>query len=165
MAVEAVRPGGQANDPRARRDRARRSNLGILDHDSLVDRNAEPIGREQIQIGLGFAALDMLAAAVDMLPERLGEAEVGEMGMEPASRARRSHGDWQICPQRAYEVDRAGDCPHAFLERADGLSLAPFVELGRQRASDSLLDRGYELLAGEADELLQRLLDGDVMAK
>ena len=52
------------------------------------DVDAELLGGVQIEVGLGLAALDMLAAAVDVLAEGVGEAEVGEMAADPPRRAR-----------------------------------------------------------------------------
>src|SRR6185369_12709716 len=100
----------------------------------------------------------MLAAAVDMLAEPLGEAEVAQMPVQPARRTRRSDGDRQVRWQQLDEIDRADDRANPFLESADALLPAPLVEPGRQRAADPLLDRREELWTAVADKIANRVL-------
>ena len=100
----------------------------------------------EVEVGRGLAARDMLAAAVDMLAERIGEAEMVEMAAKPARRARRGDRPGQAPAEATRTKSTApATAANAFLKRADALRLAPLVELGRKRLADPAFDRGDEV--------------------
>src|SRR3954470_21174831 len=91
MPVKAVRTRGKADHHRSRSECAANADLRIFDDRGPLDRDSELARGMEIEVGLGLAPLDMLAAAVDMTSERLGEAEMIEMATKPAHRARRGN--------------------------------------------------------------------------
>src|SRR3954453_2472867 len=107
----------------------------------------------------------MLASAVDVGPECIGQAEVTEMAAQPPGRARRGDRFGKFRGQRTNEVPRSDHRTNALTQRADALLLAALVELGREYAADAPLDRGDELRSGEADIMFDRFLDGGAMAE
>ena len=111
----------------------------------------------EIEVGRGFAASYMLPAAVDVVAERVGEAEVGEMGPDPFGRARGGDRLWQLGRQRMDELDRAGDGGDSFAQGTVAMLAGTAVELGRERPADPRLDGIDELLAAEADIMLDGL--------
>ena len=128
MAVDAVRPSGEADHPAAGRERARRSDSQILDDRAILYRDAELPRRMEIQVRRGLAPLDMLAAAVDMATESVGEADMLEVPANPARRARRGHGLRQVHRQRTHELDRAANRFDTVTKRPDAHVLDALVE-------------------------------------
>ena len=165
MAIEAMRTRREPDNPGPRSEGPFRPDLRILDHHAIFDSDAELSRGEQIEVGLRLAACHMLAPAVDMVVECIGQAEMVEVGAQPARRARRGDRPGQIGRKRAHELDRAGDRANAFLKRADGLGLAPLVKFRRQRPAHPPFKRVEKLRPAVADELLDCVLDAGPVAE
>src|SRR4051812_11686284 len=90
VAVEAVRSRGKADHRCSRGQGAGRADLRILNDRAAGDVDAHLAGGEEIEVRRRFPALDMLAAAVQVIAERAGEPKIIEMRADPARRARRS---------------------------------------------------------------------------
>src|SRR4051812_6926187 len=89
VTINAVVPRGDADDRGARSERARDSDVRIFEDHTAANIGAELACRIQVQIGLGLAALDVLAPAIHMRAKRVVEAEMFEMAAQPAGRAGR----------------------------------------------------------------------------
>ena len=88
MAVKAVRPCCKADHARPGRKRPRDSNRGIFEDHAVLDCDPELPGCMEIEVGRRFAALDMFAATVEMIAERVLEPEMSEMPGNPFGRTR-----------------------------------------------------------------------------
>jgi hypothetical protein len=119
----------------------------------------------QIEVRRWLTPSDMLAAAIDVGAEGIGEAKVGQMAAQPAGRARGGHGLGKAGRERAHEIDGAGHRANALAQRPDALFLTAVVEFGRERLADPLFDRGDELRAAQAHEMLDGFLGGGAMAE
>ena len=106
----------------------------------------------EIEVGRGLAALDMLAAAVDVVAERIGQPEMGEMVRDPAVEL-----DEATALGRSGGSDRTkstapATARDALAKRARSLcSLRRSWNSGGSGAADPALDRGDELRPAEAD--------------
>ena len=104
-----------------------------------------------------LAAFDMLAAAKNQRLERVAQAQMVEMGPNPARRAGRGDGARQTGGQRADEIHRAG-------HRRQPIALGPrilFLARGMKgvayRATGPTFDRVDEIAARQAHEMRQRI--------
>src|SRR5256885_5942643 len=119
MPVETVLPGREADHACAGREGAGRADLRISEDHAVANRNAEPIGRVQIDVRRWFAAFDMLAAAVDVRTEDIRETKMIEMRANPARRAGRSDRLRKLGRQVADELHGADDRIDTVAEGAD----------------------------------------------
>src|SRR5262245_18654671 len=101
----------------------------------------------------------MLVPAIDVVAESVGQAEMLQVTVEPACRARRCDGARQVGRQRADEIDRSDDRPDSLAQRLTAFLTKAVMELRRKLAADPLLDGRNEVLAGEPDIISERVFD------
>ena len=88
VAVDAMAPRSEADHPCSGCEGSGRTNFGIFENDAVANRNVELTGSVEIDVRCRLAALDMLAAAVDMVTECAGESEMAQVRPDPPCRAR-----------------------------------------------------------------------------
>ncbi|PAV68211.1 hypothetical protein WR25_03576 [Diploscapter pachys] len=165
VADGAMRAGAQPDDVAAGRDRAGGADRGILEYRARLDRHADRRGAVPIEVGRGLAAGYVLAAAIDMVAERVGEADMVEVTADPAGRAGRDDRARQIGGQRAHEGDGTGHRIDPLRHRARILRIPRRVEACGDRAADPRLDRRAEIGAGETHEVRHRIFGGRRIAR
>src|SRR5690349_15211886 len=101
-----MRSPDKADHGRTGCDRAGHAYGRIFDDHASFDRNSELPSGVKIEVRGGLAAFDMIAAAVDVIAESIGEAEVAEMRPNPLDRARGSDGFREGGRQGPHEIDR-----------------------------------------------------------
>src|SRR5206468_10416373 len=113
----------------------------------------------EVDIRSGLPALDVFAAAVDVIAESLCKAKMIEMRRNPARRARRSDRSRELRRQRPHEIDGADHRVDPLSKRSRSPLALPVVELRRERRSDACLDRVDKLPAAEPRVMLECLVD------
>ena len=140
MAGEAMRARGEPDHlaPDASAPVAPTSESSMIAQSAI---DAELVGGIEIEVGRRLAALDMLVAAVDVVAERIGQAEmprcvrIHRVELDEATALGRSGGS----ARTNSTAPATASIPS--LERAAALRLAALVEFWRQRRADPLLDR------------------------
>ena len=92
MSVAAMAASAQADDVRAGCDCAGRPHRRILQDRATCDIDAQRLRSVKIDVRRRLAALHMLAAAEDPVPECIADAEMVEMPGNPGGPARRRDG-------------------------------------------------------------------------
>src|SRR4051794_25677131 len=106
MAVEAVRAGCETDHAGSRCEGADHAHGRILQDHAMLDRHPDALRGEEIEVGGRLPPLDMLPAAVDMLAESLGKAEMIEVAPQPLGRARRCNCFRKLRRKPFDELDR-----------------------------------------------------------
>ena len=149
----------------AGRDRAGGADRRILEDRARLDRHADRRSAVPIEVGRGLAAGHVLATAVDMVAERVGEPNMVEVTADPARRAGRDDGARQIGGQRTDKGDGTGHRIDPLRHRARILRVPRRVEACGDRAADPRLDRLAEIGAGETHEVRHRIFGGRRIAR